>query len=91
LQNIWSGGIGSSDSIDARSEVSLDTRFMGPPRRETSLDRLSTESTQSEMLPDKKKKTGFLGKLKKLASSRSIDDNEGGLQVNRTNKLSYRF
>jgi hypothetical protein len=69
--------------LDAGSGISLDVRFMSMPKRETSLDRLSTESTQSEMLPDKKKKKGFLGKLKKLASSRSIDTNDdhGGLQV----------
>lgn len=36
--------------------------------------RLSGGSTQSDVLPEKKKKKGLFGKLKKLTKSRSIDD-----------------
>ena len=36
--------------------------------------RLSGGSTQSEIVHEKKKKTGLLGKLKNLTKSRSIDD-----------------
>ncbi|CAB3375084.1 Hypothetical predicted protein [Cloeon dipterum] len=72
-QKIWKGEGGSNSSLDVGSEVSLDSRFLNMPRREVSLDRLSTDSTQSEIVQDKKKK-GFFGKLKKLASSRSIDN-----------------
>ncbi|XP_059483839.1 myosin-11 isoform X7 [Neocloeon triangulifer] len=73
-QNIWKGEGGSTSSLEVGSELSLETRFLSLSRRETSLDRLSTDSTQSEILSNKKKNKGFLGKLKKLASSRSIDD-----------------
>ncbi|XP_065335876.1 uncharacterized protein LOC135936824 isoform X2 [Cloeon dipterum] len=72
-QKIWKGEGGSNSSLDVGSEVSLDSRFLNMPRREVSLDRLSTDSTQSDIVQDKKKK-GFFGKLKKLASSRSIDN-----------------
>lgn len=36
--------------------------------------RLSGGSAQSDVLPEKKKKKGLFGKLKKLTKSRSIDD-----------------
>ncbi|XP_069678529.1 golgin subfamily A member 4 isoform X2 [Periplaneta americana] len=81
--NIWKGdsdnegSLSSLQSLEAGSEALPDSRFFTLQKRESSMDsRLSGGSTQSEVVhsTEKKKKTGILGKLKKLTKSRSIDD-----------------
>lgn len=67
----------SLQSLEAGAEA-MDSRFLSLQRRDPSLDRLSTDSTQSEATTEKKKKKGILGKLKKLTKSRSIEDSNTG-------------
>lgn len=71
-QNIWKGDDDSLSSMQSlNSEV--DTRWR---KKDASFDsRLSGGSTQSE-IGEKKKKKGFIGKLKQLTKSRSIDDQD---------------
>lgn len=71
-QNIWKGddnSLSSLQSLDGGSDV--DSRYY-------SMDsRLSGGSTQSEMIPggpEKKKKKGIMGKLRKLTKTRSVEE-----------------
>ncbi|KAJ8966493.1 hypothetical protein NQ314_003502, partial [Rhamnusium bicolor] len=74
-QKIWT----NDDSMSSLTSLELHSDMeSGRTRRDASLDsRLSGGSTQSD-LGDKKKKKGFMGKLKKLTKSRSIDDQDPG-------------
>ncbi|CAG9816740.1 unnamed protein product [Phaedon cochleariae] len=74
-QNIWTNdnSMSSLNSLELHSDIENSRS-----RIDVSLDsRLSNESTQSE-IGEKKKKKSFMGKLKKLTKSRSIDDQDPG-------------
>lgn len=76
-QNIWKG---DDDSLSSRQslDVSSDVETIRWTKQDINSDsRLSGGSTQSESGEQRKKK-GFLGKLKKLTKSRSIDDQDPG-------------
>ncbi|XP_021938796.1 golgin subfamily B member 1 isoform X3 [Zootermopsis nevadensis] len=82
-QSFWKGesdnegSLSSLQSLEAGAEALSDNRYHTLQKKESNLDsRLSGGSAQSDVLQstEKKKKKGFLGKLKKLTKSRSIDD-----------------
>ncbi|XP_071054552.1 putative leucine-rich repeat-containing protein DDB_G0290503 isoform X2 [Onthophagus taurus] len=77
-QNIWKGDADSVSSVQSL-EYGSDAENARYARRDVGLDsRLSGGSTQSDVVGEKKKKKGIIGKLKKFTKSRSIDDQDPG-------------
>ncbi|XP_030748386.1 uncharacterized protein PFB0765w isoform X3 [Sitophilus oryzae] len=78
-QKIWQTD--NNDSLSSLQSFESDIDIKRG-KRDSSLDsRLSAGSTQSDT-GEKKKKTGLMGKLKKLTKSRSIDDQDPGIFSN---------